>query len=320
MIEIKHLRLLRMLEQEGSMAAAARALGYSQPAVTQQLQALERAVGTPIVLRGSSGIRLTPAGQLLRDHGERVLDLIDLATVEIESLRTLNAGTVRIAAFPSAAATIVPAAMQLLRAKHPNVSFSVTEATPQEALDMLGAGRCDVAVVFRYSSEQDLAAENVVRHPLLREDVHLACPPDYPTPEDGVVPLTDLWDAAWIAGCPKCSGNIIDSCRAVGFSPRIEHETDDYVAVQSLARNGFGVSLIPDLILSIVRLPGLKLVRPFPEQFREVEAVSTRGLMMTPGVSLMVVSLTEAARGIAAVTGGDEELQMRSPRAAKPVG
>jgi DNA-binding transcriptional LysR family regulator len=63
----------------------------------------------------------------------------------------------------------------------------------------------------------------------------------------------------------------------VGFKPNIAFETDDYVASQSLAHRGFGVTLVPDLILSIVRLPGLRLMAPFPSQSRTVYAVTTNG-------------------------------------------
>jgi molybdate transport repressor ModE-like protein len=313
MTEIKHFRLLRALNTHGSMSAAARELGYSQPAVTQQLQSWERSLGTPLVIRGGGRLRLTPAGRLLHDHGERVLDIVDRAEVEVDSLRTLNAGTVRIASFPSASATIVPEAMARLRTRHPNLTFTLIEGTPTESLELLRSGRCDVAVVFQYSSQDALPREDLEWRPLMREDVHLAFPPDYGDPALQAVPIADLWDAAWIAGCPNCSGNIIDTCREAGFEPRIEFETDDYVAVQSLAINGLGVSLIPDLILSIVSLPRLRLVRPEPAQFRSVSAVSTPGLMMTPGVAETMTVLEAVARDLAD-QGRDGDLRMRAPR------
>ncbi|WP_336697728.1 LysR family transcriptional regulator [Curtobacterium sp. USHLN213] len=296
MIEIKHLRLLRAVAAEGTLSAAARVLGYSQPAVTQQLQALERSIGTPVLLRGGSGIRLTPVGELLLNHGRSVLDTIDLATVEIEAMRSMASGTVRIAAFPSAVATIVPEAMRRLRDRHPGMSFLITEATPVEALDLLATGGCDVAVVFQYSSEPRIESDGLVRQPLLNENVHLAFGPDDPRSDRSVRRLEDFRDATWIAGCPKCSGNIIATCHAAGFEPAIGFETDDYVAVQSLALNGFGVSLIPDLILSIIRLPGLRLARTEPAQTRLVEAVSSPGLMMTPGIAETIAELRTAAR------------------------
>jgi molybdate transport repressor ModE-like protein len=100
-IEVKHFRLLAAIAEHGSLSAAACSLGYSQPAVTQQIQVLERHLRTPVLVRAKAGAGLTEAGQVLLRHGEQVLALVARARAEIEAVADLRAGRVRLACFPS---------------------------------------------------------------------------------------------------------------------------------------------------------------------------------------------------------------------------
>ena len=301
MVELKHLRLLQKITELGTMSAAARDLGYSQPAVTQQLQNLERSIGTPVLVRSRGTLIPTEAGRVLLRHGEHILDRMAQARTEIDALTGLGAGMVRIVAFPSAAAAIVPATMATMRTQHPKLAFSLVEGTPVQALAALTAGECDIAIVFRYSSEPELSDSALSWHPLLHERVHLALPPGFPVDDaddEPTMELAALRDASWIAGCPRCRGHLYGSCAAVGYEPNVVYETDDYVAQQSLTVSGLGVSLIPDLILSVVSLPGLRLVRPVPDQFREIHAVTLPGLLAVPSVAATLHAMRATAAAI----------------------
>src|SRR5690606_24737191 len=100
MIETRHLLLIRALVEHGSLSGAARALGYSQPAVSQQVQLLEARLRTPLVIRERRGVTLTEAGEVLLRHSAEVLDTLSLAEAEIAAVAGLRAGRVRVAAFP----------------------------------------------------------------------------------------------------------------------------------------------------------------------------------------------------------------------------
>jgi len=298
-MELKHLRLLCAIAEHGTMSAAARALGYSQPAVTQQIQHLERELSTPLVVRTGPGTRLTEAGEILVRHADSVLATVALAQSEVEAIAGLRAGRVRVACFRSAAATLVPPALSVMTRKHPGVSFTLVEAEPTRALEMLRDGACDLAVVYDYVSPgtYDLAPRlGVSTTHLLDESVHVALPRNHPAAKDAAVHLAALRDDRWIAGCPTCRENLVRSCAEVGYSPDIAFETDDYVALQRLAAAGLGVAFVPELMLAAVRDNPSLVLRPLhPTLTRTVHAVSTRQLLRVPAVARTVAALRAAA-------------------------
>ncbi len=128
MIDLDRLRILHAVATSGSLSAAARALGSSQPAVSHHVRALEREVGTPLVARAGRGVRLTAAGEALAGHAAAILDRLAVAEEEVAALAGLRAGRVRVAAFPSAAAALVPPALAALAAAHPGLAVTLVEA------------------------------------------------------------------------------------------------------------------------------------------------------------------------------------------------
>jgi DNA-binding transcriptional LysR family regulator len=151
MLDVTRLRVLVAVARHGSVTAAARELNYAQPSVSHHLARLEAETGVRLIQRAGRGIRLTDAGRLLADRATEVLGRLDAAENELAAHAGLSAGRVRLAAFPSALGTIVPAAAAKLRAEYPGMDVRLTEAEPPEALRMLRAGYVDVALVFRYA-------------------------------------------------------------------------------------------------------------------------------------------------------------------------
>ena len=153
MLDVTRLRVLVAVARCGSVTAAARALNYAQPSVSHHLARLEAETGTKLIQRAGRGIRLTDAGRLLAERAAEVIGRLDAAENELAAYTGLRAGRLRLAAFPSALGTIVPAAAAMLREHQPGVDLRLTEAEPPEALRMLRAGYVDVALVFRYSPD-----------------------------------------------------------------------------------------------------------------------------------------------------------------------
>lgn len=309
MIEIKHLRLLQALASEGSLSGAARALGYSQPAVTQQLQKLEADLGTPLLTRSTKGVHLTNAGEVLVRHGASVLSTMSLARAEVEAVAGLRSGQVRVTSFASAAATLLPGAFAAVSQAHPGVSFTLVEALPGRSLEMLREGDCDLAVVYRYSSGSTLdepepaVFADEVSTDLVEENVYVALPRSHPASSKTRITLNDLRHDRWIAGCPSCRGNLVNSCEVAGFVPDIGFETDDYVALQRLVAAGLGVALVTDLMLAAARPDSDMLLRKLsPAPLRTVRVVSSQSLMRVPGVRQTIDALRTAARGLDLVT------------------
>src|SRR3954452_7498039 len=152
MLDVKRLKVLREVARTGSFSAAAEELGYTQPAISQQISALEREAGTRLLQRGSRGVTLTDAGRSLVDHSDAILARLAAAEEELEALAGLRGGRLRLASFPTAGAALVPLAIKLFSDRHPGVELSLIEAEPENALPRLKAGELDVALTFEYDS------------------------------------------------------------------------------------------------------------------------------------------------------------------------
>ena len=150
MLDVRRLRVLHAVAGYGSVTAAAAALGYSAPAVSQQLAALEREVGMILTERAGRGVSLTPAALILVAHTDVLLARLDAAEADLAALRDQIAGRVALAAFPSAAASLVPAAWAALADSAPQVRLDLTEMEPEESLPAVLRGETDVAVAHEY--------------------------------------------------------------------------------------------------------------------------------------------------------------------------
>lgn len=298
MLDTRRLRVLVEVARHGSMGAAARALDYTQPAVSHHVARLEEEAGVPLVVRLGRGVRLTEAGERLLVHAEAVTARLRLASEELADLAGLRAGRVRLAAFPSGAATLLPAAIADLRARHPDVAVSLVEVEPPDSAALLRAGECDVALSFAYGEPDPDPATDVVSTPLLDDPVRAVLPPGHRLASRSPVPLEALRDETWISGCPRCRAQLVDSCHAAGFAPRIAFSTDDYLAVQQLVARGVGVALLPSLALASAQLPGI-VVRPVAGVGpRSVAALVLAGGPPAPATAAMLAALVRAAAAL----------------------
>src|ERR671930_1079104 len=134
MLDVRRLRVLREVAAQGSFSAAAEALSYTQSAVSQQIAALEREAGTTLVDRSARGVNLTDAGEALVRHADAILARLADAEAELEAIAGLRGGRLRLAAFPSAGATIMPEAIARFRARHPAVELTLEPADPEPAI------------------------------------------------------------------------------------------------------------------------------------------------------------------------------------------
>ncbi|MGL5861284.1 MAG: LysR family transcriptional regulator [Phycicoccus sp.] len=299
MIDAAGLRVMKAIADEGSFTAAASRLGYTQPAISQMVRRLEHRTGTVLVERVGRTVRLTEAGQVLARHATPVLAALDAAEEEVAAIAGLRSGRVRLMAFPSASATLVPRALALVKQRFPDVSITFAEAEPPESLAALRAGECDLAVAFAYEGsdlgrgEEDLDA--FVTTPLLEDEVRLAVPATHRAAGLDTVDLATLADDPWIAGCPRCRGHLLALATAAGFQPDVAYETEDYVAVLGLVSEGLGVALIPDLILRTVQHDDVVALPITPASRRTVTAVTTPDLQRVPAVAAALDALVESA-------------------------
>ncbi|MFF9338774.1 MULTISPECIES: LysR family transcriptional regulator [unclassified Streptomyces] len=296
MIEARHLRVLRAVAATGSFSAAARELGCTQPAVSQQMKALESSAGTPLLIRTGREMRLTQAGEVLVRHAAGILAGLTAAEEEVAAIAGLRAGRVRLVSFPSGSSTLVPTALAALRAAHPGTRVSLVEAEPPRSVEMLREGDCDIALAFRYGAGQTPGEwDDLVVRPLLTDRLVGLVPEAHPLAGAGSVGIAELAGDSWIAGCPRCRRQLVDVCEEAGFAPRIDFATDDYPAVVGLVGAGLGVAVLPELAIESVRPKGARTVAVEPAVEREIVALTLPDLAQVPAVAATLDELTRAA-------------------------
>lgn len=291
MLDVRKLRLLRELARRGTIAAVADALAYTPSAISQQLAALEREAGVPLLERAGRGVALTPAGAVLASRTEPVLTALEEAAAAIAATRTGLSGPLRIGAFPTAARTVLPPALVTLGRDHPALELSVTELDPVAVPGNLRTGALDVALTHDYDYvpvEPDPALDT---EPLLEETVYLATVPRAAGPAAAV---RDQRAAAWIVGSPgtMCHAMVVRTCEAAGFTPRIRHHADDFATVLALVAAGQGVALVPQL--GATEVPAGVTLTPLAVR-RRTRIACRRGTSGHPAVSAFTAAIREPA-------------------------
>jgi DNA-binding transcriptional LysR family regulator len=289
------LRVFLAVVDNGSYSAAARTLGYTQPAISQQMRGLERKVGTVLFTRVGRRMRLTEAGEVLARNATHILANLQAAEDQVAAIADLRAGRVRLAAFPSASATLVPQTVARVTRRSPGLRVSLVDAEPPQSLPLLRRGECDVALAFSYGDADPEGVEDLLEYPLMDDPLHLLLPASHPKAEQPSLGVADLSDERWIAGCPVCRRHLLHVCEGAGFEPDIVCATDDNLAVQSLVAAGVGVALMPDLVVSFIQHPQIVSRPPSPQIQRRVAAYTLPGLQNVPAVATVLRSLTEAA-------------------------
>lgn len=259
MLDVRRLRLLRELALRGTIAAVAEALAFSPSAVSQQLAALEREAGVPLLERTGRRVRLTPAGQNLARHAEAVLERLEQAAAELVDARQGLAGPLRIGTFPTAARAILPAALIALGRGHPGLEPMVSEIDPADVAGALRAGTLDIALIHDYDFVPRTAEPGLATEPVCSESMYLATGLTMPTPSpteptEPAEPVADRTiagcaDAIWITATPgtACHTMTVRACQAAGFTPRVRHRIDEFATVLALVAAGQGVALVPQL-------------------------------------------------------------------------
>lgn len=278
----------------GSFSAAARQLGCTQPAVSQQMKALESSAGTTLLIRTGREMRLTQAGEALVRHASGILAGLTAAEEEVAAIAGLRAGRVRLVSFPSGSSTLVPSALAALRAAHPGTRVSLVEAEPPRSVDMLRDGDCDIALAFRYGT-QGAEWDDLVVRPLLTDRLIGLVPEGHGLAGRDEVGIGEFAGESWIAGCPRCRRQLVEVCEASGFTPRIDFATDDYPAVIGLVGAGLGVAVLPALAIESVRPKGARTVTVEPAIEREIVALTLPDLAQVPAVAATMDQLSLAA-------------------------
>ena len=235
----------RAVAHQGSFSRAARELAHSQPSVSIQVAALEREIGARLLHREPGGLRLTREGEILLEHADAIAERFQLAgeqlTVAAHALRI----RLRIGAFPTALAGLVPAAIARLHDRDPDTKVTVDEGG-DDLPTRVRAGELHLALAFQDSALPREQPEGLERRDLLQEQFNVALAPDHPLAQRPEIRLADLRDDDWTAA--TTDGLIVRACRAAGFNPNLVSITHDQLAIRALISRGLAVTLAPQLL------------------------------------------------------------------------
>jgi DNA-binding transcriptional LysR family regulator len=257
MDDLRLLKVLREVALRGSFSAAADALSYSQPAVSQQIARLEAQVGVKLLERRHKGIALTPAGEALVRHTERILGQLADAQAELTEIATSARGRLRIASFATAAGTIVPLAVAAFRRLRPGVQVDLQLVDPPQSIPALRRGDFDLAITEEGGFEREPSLEGLGVERLMDDVLYAALPAGHPLATRRAIALSDLvhedWMLVGLQGTCADSNVVLRACQQAGFEPRVAYISDDYFAIQGLVASGMGVALVPGLALASSR-------------------------------------------------------------------
>jgi molybdate transport repressor ModE-like protein len=296
MLDSRRLRVLRHVARAGSLAAAAAELGYTPSAVSQQIRALEREVGTILLERRGRGITLTEPGRVLAQHAQRILEDVGAAEAEMAAIAGLRSGLLRFGWFSTAGAVLVPRAIARFRQHHPEIELALEEGDPDECARALRDGELDLAVLYTFRLDQPLPDELRLT-PLLEDRLHVALPPGHRLARRKRIHLAELAEDVWIQGVRHGStlATLPAACREAGLEPRIAFQTDNPIAWQGLVAAGVGVAVIPQLTIPSAR-PDIAIRElDAPSLIRKVSSAMPSGRYTPPAAQAMNDALMEVA-------------------------
>jgi len=249
MLNLERLRVLHAVSTTGSVVGAARTLHVTTSAVSQQLARLEREVGQRLVERQGRGIRLTEAGALLARNAGDLLIHVERVEAGLAEHRGAVAGMLAIAAFATAARGLLPDMLRDLRSRYPDLSVSLSEQEPHEAIPALRRGQLDVAIVQDWADDVLTVPEGLSRLDLLDDPFDVALPVDHPLADRDSVAVKELAGDDWISWSTGqiCHDWLVRTLRKDGAEPRVMHTASEHSTQLALVAASLGVAVIPRL-------------------------------------------------------------------------
>jgi len=291
MLGVWRLQLLREVGRRGTIRAAAEAMSITPSAVSQQLRILEAEAGVALLEPVGRRIRLTAAGQMLVRHADAITSAIDAAEAELAASRTEITGSLRIAAFPTAARAVLPGAIAQLGRDHPRLTVTLRDLETAESLAALRLDEVDLAVVDEYDDATRIV-EPAIELVVLSDDPLYVAVPGTPGPAAGPVALRTLADEAWIMDTETSNirGAVERACARAGFEPKVRSVCRDYSVIIALVEAGLGVAILPGLALRDRRIRA-RIAPLQPAMSRRVLVAVKPGRRSHPAIAATLAAL-----------------------------
>ena len=278
------------------MAAAAEALFLTPSAVSQQIAQLEDEAGVQLTERIGRRVRLTAAGHALVRYAERVMTVLDEARSELAELRRVIAGELRVAAFQSIAAVVLPDTVKELRDAYPRLEIKIEELEPIDGVAALRSWRADIGLIDDLSLVAGDNREKIEVVPLAEDVLYVAVATDHPFSKRSSLSVADLRHETWAieSTWSTFGASIIDLCHRAGYEPRTNAKCRGAEMIEAMVASGCSVSIIPGL--RVLRSPaGVTWVKLTPEVRRKIYVAYRRGERNHPAVNVFVDEIVRTA-------------------------
>ncbi|MEV7729744.1 LysR family transcriptional regulator [Streptomyces sp. NPDC087917] len=300
MLDVRRMQVLRAVVTSGSVTAAAAHLGYTPSAVSQQVAALERQAGIPLLERVGRGVQPTAAGRLLTEHAAVISRNIAEAETALADLKAGRTGRLAVRYFATAGAALVAPALAGLRRAHPEVRIDLRMTDPVDPLTEVEQGHADLALVI---APRTLPRDDVLMVHLLDDAYDAVLPVGHRLAAQDTIALVDLAQEQWVGSEPAgpCLEPVLEACAAAGFSPDFVVRSEDYATARGFVAAGLGIGLMPRLGLGVGMGPGHPhpgvVVRPVrdPRPTRAVYAAVRKVSLGRPAVRDLLEALRRCA-------------------------
>lgn len=284
-MDLARLQTLRELSLRSTMSAVAEALHVSPSAVSQQIAQLEDEFEIELVERRGRGVRLTPAGRQLVAHVERLASVLEEARSDIARMRSVVAGELRVAAFPSIASTVIPQTVRGLSRSYPHLTVIFDELEAVDGLAALRSWQVDVAIIDDLTLGGRLPEAGIVTERLMADELLVMLPKGHRLAKRKSIAIEELREDSWALDVRGTYAQvIISACGRAGFKPFINGNCIGYPAILAMVEEGCSVSIMPSL--RVRRNPGnFRSVRLEPPVTRTILTAFRAGTQRKPTVA-----------------------------------
>ena len=274
-MDIARLRALRELSSRQTMAAVAEALFLTPSAVSQQIAQLEEEAGVKLIERQGRGVRLTKAGEVLVEHTERMLLVLDEAKSDLAKIKREVAGVIRVAAFPTVAAALLPRTINALKLSYPYLDVVLEELEPAEGLASLSSWQTDVAFVDDLSLKLGGKQKNIEQVSVLNDVLYVMLPSGHRLASQLSLSVSDLRNERWALDSASSfyAQFVVNLCRRAGYEPQVNAAGRGFEMVCAMVAAGCSVTVIPGLRMAR-QIEGVVAVKLRPEIGRKIDRKS----------------------------------------------
>lgn len=296
-MDVGRLRALRELSVRKTMAAVAEALYVSPSAVSQQISLLEQEAGIELIERRGRGVELTVAGRQLVERANRIFAELESARADIAELKKVVSGELRVAAFPSVAAALMPRTIRDLRRLHPQLVLQFDEMEPEEALTALRSWQTDVALIDDLNVPPGALDPNIAVLPLMEDVFNVMMARDHRLAGQASVTLEDLRGKSWVSDTASATyaRMLTEACQEAGFTPNIIARCKGFEVSIAMIREGCAIAILPGLRGSL-DLEDVWVCRLAPEIRRRISIAYRKGEKRSPALQAFITQISAQAR------------------------